>query len=177
MKPPSLSCIYLPRAGFTLIENLIALGILLLLFSGLFVLSGQCIRILRVSFEHAATSQVLQQRNEQVRVAGWQQINNPDWVKANILNQNTDGEDLLADAHEFVSIAPYSTGSNSIVSPGLDTFERVGGTVTSSGVALSTSNSAVQVTWTLTWTESASKRSLSRSMSTILANGGTPKPL
>ena len=163
--------------GFTLIENIIALGILLVLFAGLFVLSGECIRILRVSFEHAAVSQVLQQRNEQMRVASWLQINDPDWVKSNILNRRTDGAEFLQDIHEYVSIAPFSTGTNSIVAPGLNSFERAGGTVTSSGIALSASNTAVQVIWRLTWTEPASKRSLSRSMSTILANGGTPKPL
>src|SRR4051812_40295537 len=72
--------------GFSLIENLIACTVIAIGLVATYTLNTQSMATLRLANEESCASQVLQQRVEQLRIANWQRISSPTWVRDNILN-------------------------------------------------------------------------------------------
>ena len=63
-----------------------AAAIVTVVLSGLFVLQADMMRMLASSTETTNASAHLQTRVEQVRLANWPQLSDPNWVQANLLN-------------------------------------------------------------------------------------------
>jgi Tfp pilus assembly protein PilV len=158
-------------AGFTLLENVVACAIIAVGLAGTYLVNGQCMGVLRMAKDEAAGSQVLQQRVENLRIANWQRISSPTWIRDNILNAPADGASTLSNLTEKVSITPYKGTLTTT-----NTFTRTSGTAAAgpSNASLVTEN-AVQVTWNVSWTGVPKGKTHTRELVVVLGKGGIAK--
>src|SRR3954453_7410934 len=101
------------RDGFTLLDSVLACGILALALGAVFTVSSHALQTLRLSKDETVASQVLQQRLEQLRIANWQRVSDPTWIRDNILNVEADGAFGLGSLKETVTITPYNSPATS----------------------------------------------------------------
>ena len=162
-----------PRApaGFTLVESTIAVAISILFLSSVFVLNISSMDTIRCAKESVASSQVLQQRIESLRIANWQQITSATWLAANTMNAAAAGADVLKSLSETLTLVPY--GSANVGNTKL-TRTSTGTTIVSQNPALLSEN-AIKVIWTVDFTGAPNNRAVSRQIVAILAKGGVAK--
>jgi type II secretory pathway pseudopilin PulG len=158
-------------AGFSLIESTIAAAISALFLSSVFTLNISTMETIRCAKEGVSASQVLQQRIESLRIANWQQITDPDWIAANLLNADALGAGPLKNLSETLSLIPY--GSTSIGNTQL-TRTGTGTTIVNRNPNLLTEN-AIKVIWTVNYTGAPNDHAVSRQIVAILAKGGVAK--
>jgi uncharacterized protein (TIGR02598 family) len=157
--------------AFSLIESTIAAAISVLYLSSLFTMNIASMETIRSAKESAASSQVLQQRMESMRIANWHQVTDPDWLHDNLLNVDALGGAPLKGLSETLTLISY--GSASI---GNTQLTRTGGstTILNRNDQLLVGN-AVKVIWTVNYTGSPNDRACSRQIVAILAKGGVAK--
>ena len=79
--------------AFTLMETTVAGAIVAVLLTGLFVLElGHAAPAALQRRNHQRQRSTSRQRVEQVRLANWNQITDPAWVQANLLDAPTDAD-------------------------------------------------------------------------------------
>jgi Tfp pilus assembly protein PilV len=158
-------------AGSTLIEVVIATGLVAVFLGSLFTMNSASMDTIKMARQSAAASQVLQQRVESLRIANWHQVTDPDWLKANLLNTAADGSASLQNLVETLTLIPY--GSTTV---GNTVLTRSGNSasVTSENAALLYEN-AIKVVWTLTFRGTPNQSTLVRQTVAILAKGGVAK--
>src|SRR3954471_23022029 len=91
-------------AAFSLVENVLACAIVALGLAGTYTLNSQSMGVLRMAKEESFASQVLQQRIENLRIANWQRVSDPTWIRDHLLNVSADGSDSLRSLSETVTI-------------------------------------------------------------------------
>lgn len=157
--------------AFSLIENMIACGVISAFLGGVFTLNSQALSMLRMGRDEASASQVLQQRIEQIRIANWQRLSDPTWIRDNIMNADADGSSGLKNLQETVTLAPYNSATGST-----NTFTRSAGSATASGSNASLINEmTIRITWQVSWTGVPSARTHTRQTTVILGKGGVAK--
>src|SRR3954471_4339653 len=95
-------------AAFSLVENVLACAIVALGLAGTYTLNSQSMGVLRMAKEESFASQVLQQRIEHLRIANWQRISSPIWIRDHILNASADGGNSLRGLTETVTLTPLT---------------------------------------------------------------------
>src|SRR5258708_5138598 len=95
-------------AAFSLVENLLACSIVALGLAGTFTVNGQTMPVFRMAKDEACASQVLQQRVENLRIANWQRISDPTWIRDHLLNVSADGSGTLNGLTETITVSPYN---------------------------------------------------------------------
>src|SRR5690349_20409828 len=68
------------KAGFTLVETMIAVALSCATLSTVMVLNAQQLKLVKSSRETNAASLVLQDRVEQMRILTWNNLTNPNYV-------------------------------------------------------------------------------------------------
>src|SRR5438105_4748053 len=115
MKSRSRVSVRLRPAGsadaFTLVDSLLACAILALALGAVFAISSYSLQTLRRGRDEMSSSQVLQQRIEQLRIANWQRVTDPVWLANNILNVEADGGFALPALKETITITPYNSAN------------------------------------------------------------------
>ncbi len=96
------------QGGFTVLEAGVAGTIVTIFLASLFVLNSDMMHLLRAATETANASQDLQQRVEQVRLANWNQITDPNWVQTTLFNTFTDASVNLPGLKETLTVTPYT---------------------------------------------------------------------
>lgn len=153
-------------AGFTIIENIFAVGIIALGFAGLYALSAQCMRIMHSSREEMAAMQSLQDRGDSLRKCTWVQITNPTYLSSNIMNTAANNAPLTDRMTETVTINAYPTALN----PAIKLTRSGAGVVT-----VVSSNSAIangdllNINIQMSWTSWSGNRPHTAAMSTTFA--------
>ena len=156
--------------GFTLIENVFACALIALGLACTYTVNSQTMGVLRMAKDEAFASQVLQQRIEHLRIANWQRITSPTWIRDNILNVSADGGSSLAGVVETVTVVPYDNSSAG------NTFTRTNGAASSSGGNASLlRQDAVTVKWKITWKGIPSGKVHDRETLAVLGKGGIAK--
>ncbi len=100
------------QAGFTILEAGVAGTIVTLFLASLFALNSNMMHLLRAAAEASNASQHLQARVEQVRLSNWNQLTDPNWVQANLLNSKTDASVNLPGLTETLTVTPYTSPSS-----------------------------------------------------------------
>ncbi len=98
--------------GFTILEAAFASAIATVVLTGLFVLQSNMMRMLNATTETANASMHLQTRVEQVRLANWPQLCDPNWVQTNLLGSPTDADVNLPRLTETYTVTPYQSPSS-----------------------------------------------------------------
>src|SRR5205823_907449 len=137
----------------------------------MFTLNSNCMGMLRMSRDTANASQVLQQRVEQLRIANWQRISDPAWLRDYVLNTDADGSWDLNSLTETITFAPFNSSSTAV-----NRFTRSGGVATAANTNVSLlGEESLKVTCTVTWNGVPNSRQHTRQAVAILGKGGVAK--
>jgi uncharacterized protein (TIGR02598 family) len=160
------------ECAFSIIETTMAAGLSAVFLASLFSLNTASMQTLKMAHESACASQVLQQRVESLRIANWHQITDADWLKANLLNTDAPGSDLLKAESETLMLIPY--GSATTGNTQLNRNYGASATIVNRNNALLAEN-AIKIIWTVNYQGSPNNRPLTRQTVAILAKGGVAK--
>ncbi len=98
-----------------MLEAGVAGAVVTIFLASLFVLNSDMMHLLRAATETANASQDLQQRVEQVRLANWNQITDPNWVQTTLFNTKTDASINLPGLTETLTVTAYTSPSSTSV--------------------------------------------------------------
>jgi len=166
----------LSRAGgFTIVEVVIAIGIIAVGFLGSFAMILQCGKQASAAEESSLVCTSLEQQMDLLRSLTWTALTNGTGVTGTVWNAQPAALSGINVTQETITISAYNqantqtlTGTWNIPgSPTATLAPAVGGAT----VALSTAT-AVQIIATITWTGRRSGRSMQQSLVTIIAEGG-----
>jgi Tfp pilus assembly protein PilV len=163
-------------AGFSLIETVTAMIVVVIGFAALYALCSQCLRVLSCGRQTIAAKQSVQDRTEQLRSSSWTQLTNPTYVQG-CMSIPTDSGASLQNASESVTISVYPPPAAPAPAP-IQVARAAGATqATISGPnpnsAVATAD-MVQIDLRLSWTRSPGAQAQSRSASTIVAKNTNP---
>jgi hypothetical protein len=170
------------RAAFTVLEASIAGAIVTVLLSGLFVLQSNMMRMLDASTQTTNASAHLQTRVEQVRLANWSQVTDPDWVQSSLLNTPADADVNLPGCSETYTVSPYQSPCSAAPAatppPPFTVTRQADGTLKLSPAGYSYSTALagqemIQVDLSVTWPSLG--RSRTRAQSTLVSPWGISK--
>ena len=165
------------RSGFTLVEVMAAMALVLFALVGIYTMQAQSLRIVQSAHDSGAASQVLQQRLEQLRLNSYDSV-----VKASGLTAlmtgtagATQSEQTMSAVKNFQEAVKISSYARPGVSPapaaGSFTVTRSGTSATSSGTTVDlTAETEVKAQFVVSWSDrNGSHR---REFSTIFSRGG-----
>ncbi len=165
------------RAGGTMAELIISMGICSFGFAGLAAVSLHCSRVLAVQRETVVANQLVQERLECVRSGGWSQVTDVNAVRDRILGASCSNVEVLAAARERITVTPYPAVSPA---PSPLCVERTSdGTITTvseppAGFSLR-EITGVRVDVRVEWISRQTPRVRVREVSTVVALGGILK--
>jgi Prokaryotic N-terminal methylation motif len=153
------------EAGFTFVENLIAMVIVVLFFAALYGLNCQGLYLLNSGREALVANVCLRDRFEQLRNCTWAQLTDSTYLRTSVLNSSPIGAANLGNLTETLTINSYPTAGNPPIS-----LTRTNGSasVITTNAAI-TNSTLVRVDATLSWTAAPGGRSRTQATSTLLA--------
>ena len=140
--------------------------------SAVMMLHTTVLGVLRTAKDNAAASQALQERVEQMRIANWVQITDPNHITTKLMAEKNRSADTLALAVETISVAEYP--ENLLATP-LRVSRQNGVTkLESSGSSLKNAR-MVRVDIAINWQGFPNKRQRARATTAVIAKGGITK--
>ena len=152
--------------GFTLIDNVFAVGIIALGFSALYAMSSQCLKLDYAAREEMTASQGLQDRGDSLRQCTWAQITDPTYLSANIMNKAANKAPLMNKMAETVTINAYPTPAATPIQLTRSSAGVV--TIVSQNSAIANGD-MVKIDVQMAWTSWSGNRSHTETLSTIFA--------
>ena len=158
--------------GFSIAESIVALAVGSIAVAGGMSLNEQEMRLLKTSREASAAFQALEERVEQLRIATWRQITDPDYLISNYMPVTPKSVAALGNFTERVQVTAYPDPS---VSAGLLVERQKGYSAVvvqdvGEGAAISEQKLAkvsVQIRWT-----GKGDRERVQELATIISNAG-----
>ena len=160
--------------GFTLVEVMVALGIVAVGFLGAFAMVLQGGKMVSAAEEDALVGSGLEQRMDQVRTLAWPELTDGTGVTGKVWTARPAAVSGITVTQETITISAYDVGTAKTLQGTWAGTSSPSITFTAGTVDLSTA-SAVKVVATLTWTGRRSSRSQTRSLVTVLSRGGISK--
>ncbi len=154
-----------PEAGFTFVENLIAMVIVVLFFTALCGLNSQGLYLLNSGREAVVANVCLRDRVEQLRNCTWAQLTDSTYLRTSVLNSAPSGSSNLGQLTETLTINSYPVAGNPPIS-----LTRTNGSasVISTNAAIA-SGTLVRVDEIFSWTAGPGGRPRTQATSTLLA--------
>ena len=165
------------RSGFTLVEVMAAMALVLFALVGIYTMQAQSLRIVQSAHDSGAASQVLQQRLEQLRLNSYDSVVTASGLTALMTGTAgaTQSEQTMSAVKNFQEAVKISSYARPGVSPapaaGSFTVTRSGTSATSSGTTVDlTAETEVKAQFVVSWSDrNGSHR---REFSTIFSRGG-----
>lgn len=151
--------------GFTFVENLVAMVIVVLFFGALFAVNSQGLYLLNSGREAIVANVCLRDRIEQLRDCAWPQLTDSNYLRASVLNSSSSGASNLGQLSETLTINSYPIAGNPPIS-----VLRSNGTasVTSTNPAIANAT-LVRVDIRLSWIAGPGGRTRTQATSTLVA--------
>jgi Tfp pilus assembly protein PilV len=153
------------ESGFTFIENLVAMVIVVLFFGALYAINSQGLYVLNSGREAVVANVCLRDRVEQLRNCTWAQLTNLPYLRTNVFNSTPGGATNLTDLTETLTINSYPVAGNPPISL---TCANGSVTVTSNNAAIANST-LVRVDEVLSWTAGPGGRPRVQATTTLIA--------
>jgi hypothetical protein len=158
-------------AGSTLIEAMVACGIVALFFAGLFDMNWRGLYMLKTAADTASASTVLANLAEQVRTANYTQVTDPTYLSGTILTSSSATlTGHLPNVTEQIDVYALSGSTGASIEARRDGSGNVTTPLTGNGQL--SSLSAVRVDITLTWSTALRTTSHTRMLSLIVGQAG-----
>ena len=165
LRPSEKSPLRKSEAGFTFVENLIAMAIVVLFFAALFALNSQGLYLLNSGREAVVASVCLRDRVEQLRDCTWAQLTDSTYLRTSVLNSAPSGASNLGQLTETLTINSYPVAGN----PAISVVRSNGSASVVSNNAAIANSTLVRVDETLSWTAGPGGRPRTQATSTLLA--------
>jgi prepilin-type N-terminal cleavage/methylation domain-containing protein len=160
-------------AGFTLVEVLVALGVVAIGFLGAFAMVMQGGRMVSAAEEDALMSSGIEQRMDQIRTLAWAELTDGTGLTSKVWTSRPESSAGITVSQETVTISGYDITTNTLQGVWNGTNSPTV-TISTGGTSLSTAK-AVKVVSTVTWTGRRSSRGQTRSLVTVISRGGISK--
>ena len=173
--PASINRITRPPAGYsgwTLTEAIVALALLGVGLSGIFVANSRVMTQIRSIKQTTAATQALQERVDQVRRATWNELTSSAYLQSSILNTPSTAGSALPNLVEEVDIGAYPPPPDSRLR--IQRLANGNLSVVSVSPNLATQTRSVSVFVRLTW-KGSNGATRQRECATIIAKGGITK--
>jgi IS5 family transposase len=158
-------------AGYAMVEANIAIALVGSFISGMVVVNGNLLGMLKSMKESSASTQALQERVEQMRIANWAQITDANYVSTKLMNSSTASSNALAGVVETITISAYPDPT---VTAAVKVKRQGAATQVVAANSDLDDQRMVQLQVELTWT-GAEKRPHSRATTALIAKGGISK--
>jgi hypothetical protein len=158
--------------GWTLTEAAVALGLLGIGLSGIFVANSRVLTQLRSIKQTAAATQALQERIDQVRRATWNDLTSSAYLRDSVLNTASVAGGALPGLVEEIDVGAYPPPPGSRIK--LQRLANGSLSVVSVSPNLGTQAKAVSVFVRLSW-KGTTGTTRQRECATIIAKGGITK--
>jgi hypothetical protein len=159
-----LSAVTSFEAGFSFVENLIAMVIVVLFFGALYGISSQGLYVLNSGREATVANVCLRDRLEQLRTCTWAQLTDASYLRTSVLNSSPSGATNLGNLTETLTLNSYPVAGN----PTIVTRANGSASVTSGNAGLSNST-IVRVDEVFSWTAGPGGRSRRQATTTLIA--------
>ncbi len=159
------------RAGMALLEVLIAAASIALFMSGLFAMNSFSLKTVRAGKETVAASLILQERLDQLRRGSWVNVTDPAYVQA-VMGTAAGAAAPLSGLVERITINTYPTPAPTPIH--VTRWASGIASVDSTNPALR-QESMVRADITATWVASRNGETRTRTISTVIAQGGIVK--
>lgn len=161
------------RSGVALVEVMMAGAAIALFMAGLFTMNSFSAKTVRAGKETVAASNIVQERLDQLRKGTWFNVTDPAYVQT-LLGTAAGSGAPLSGLTERITINVYPAASPALTP--IQVTRSANGTVTinSSNTALQ-QKPMVRADITATWTGSRSGATRTRTVSTVIAQGGIVK--
>jgi len=165
-----------PRSsrGTTLCELVIAIGLCSIGFSGLHAISLHCCRMVSAQSETIAANELIQERLDQVRSAGWNQLSSGPTLRDEVLNNASPFAGNLSAVREIITVSPYPDTTPAVAPLKVERLANGQVQITSeppTGFSLRRLT-AVRVNLRAEWVSRQNRRTRAREVSTVVAMGG-----
>jgi len=163
---------HLPKErGATILEIVVSMGVVVIGFSGIFLMNSQVLALLRGSLESTASTRVLQDRAEQLRGSTWAQVTDAAYHAGPLLSIPPDSAGALAQLTETVSVTAH-LASPGTVTPITVTRDSAATIATlSPGAAQLRTQPSVRVDLTARWLARGGRPRM-RQLSLVFGEGG-----
>ena len=177
MKLPLAKHLYFQ--GFTLVEVLIAVAVIVIFGVAAFATNERLFIALKNQKETTAASMMLQERMEKFRGFSYSNIADKTYVNTNVVQVKTTSEAALGNLSETITVSGYMNtggGMRNYPSDGthanqwLRNSSYPGGSQTDTNTSLATDNDLLKVDILLTWT-SANGRTRTRDLASVFGKG------
>ncbi len=161
-------------SGFTLVEVLVALGVVAVGFLGAFAMVLQAGKLASASEEDGLVVSGLEQRIDQIRTLAWPELTDGTGVTSKVWTARPESLSGIAVAQETFTISGYDLTSGQVLQATWNGTAAPTTTFSGGAQALNTA-AALKVVATLTWTGRRSSRTQTRSLVTVISRGGISK--
>lgn len=161
-------------SGFTLIEVLVALGVVAVGFLGAFAMVLQSGKMVSAAEEDALVCSGVEQRMDKLRELEWDELTSGTGITSKVWTARPETMSGITISQEALTISAYDVANAKTLNATWVGTSSPSVSLTSGSAELSTA-SAVKVTASLTWTGRRSKRAQTRSLVTVISKGGISK--
>lgn len=160
-------------SGFTLLEVVMSLAVVVIGFLGLFASALQAGKLASAAEEDALVMCGLEQRTDELRLLGWPELTDGTGITAKVWTARPAAMAGIRVTQETLTLSPCDVAGTRTLSA---TWNGTSSPTISfsSGTVLSGA-SAVKAVATLTWTGRRSNRTQTRSLVTVISRGGISK--
>ncbi len=157
--------------GVTILEIVVSMGVVVLFFSGIFLMNSHVLALVRGSLESTASTRVLQDRAEQLRGSTWTQVTSAAYHSGNLLTIPPDGAGALRDLIETVTVTAHLATPGTITP--ISVLRNAASTITtaSPGDAQLVEEPSVRVDLTANWLAKGGRPRM-RQLSMVFGEGG-----
>jgi hypothetical protein len=157
--------------GATILEIVVSMGVVVLFFSGIFLMNSRVLALVRGSQESTVSNRVLQDRAERLRAATWTQVTDATFYSGALLQIPPDCAGTLHNLTESISVTAHLATPGTITP--ITVHRNAAATVTtaSSGSPQLVEEPSVRVDLTASWV-AKSGRPRMRQLSMIFGEGG-----
>ena len=171
--PPLLARANARKAGFTLLEIVVATAILAIGFLGLFATVLSAGKMVSAAEEDGLVTSGLEQRIDELRLLDWPELTDGTGITAKVWTARPEALAGLTVSQETLTLSPCDVAGAQTLNA---TWNGGAAPTTSftTGTALGEAG-AVQAVATLTWTGRRSQKAQTRSLVTVISRGGISK--
>jgi hypothetical protein len=158
-------------AGATILEIVVSMGVVVLFFSGIFLMNSRVLALVRGSLEATASTRVLQDRAEQLRGSTWTQLTTAGFHSGTLLTVPPDSAAALGNLTETVTVSAHLAAPGTVTPITVNRNAQGAIVTTSAGDPQLVDESSVRIDLTANWIARGGRPRM-RQLSLVFGEGG-----
>jgi hypothetical protein len=159
------------EGGATILEIVVSMGVVVLFFSGIFLMNSRVLALVRGSLESTASTRVLQDRAEQLRGSTWTQVTDASYHSGTLLAVPPDCAGALHNLTETITVTAHLATPGTVTPIAVQRDSAATVTTTSPGDVQLVDEPSVRVDLTANWIAKGGRPRM-RQLSMVFGEGG-----